>query len=117
MVAEMILCKDCVRGPEHERNCSAGLHNRDGAGCFSGWPADKPMRPQPTKCGDCKTFSFCSKFVGATDDMTECDWYPSRFVPTDTGMAEIKCDKSDDCNCCKCTLEWLRQDPEKDGAD
>lgn len=89
MVAEMVLCKDCVRGPEHEKSCSAGLHNRDGAGCFSGWPADKPMRPQPTKCGDCKTFSFCSKFVGATDDMTECDWYPSRFVPTDTGEGEV----------------------------
>lgn len=35
------------------------------------------------------------------------------MCPNDMGMAEIKCDKSDDCNCCKCCLEWLQQDNEK----
>lgn len=36
------------------------------------------------------------------------------MCPNDTGMADIKCDKSDSCNCYKCCLEWLRQEV-KDG--
>ncbi len=35
------------------------------------------------------------------------------MCPNELGMAEIECDKSDDCNCCKCCLDWLNQ---KSGA-
>ena len=29
--------------------------------------------------------------------------------PNEMGMADIHCDKSDQCNCCKCLLDWMRQ--------
>ncbi len=32
------------------------------------------------------------------------------MCPNDMGMAEIECDKSDDCNCAACTLDWLKQE-------
>lgn len=31
------------------------------------------------------------------------------MCPNEMGMAYIPCDKSDQCNCCKCLLDWLRQ--------
>ena len=29
--------------------------------------------------------------------------------PNEMGIADIHCDKSDQCNCYKCLLDWLRQ--------
>ena len=31
------------------------------------------------------------------------------MCPNEMGMADIPCDKSDQCNCYKCLLDWLRQ--------
>lgn len=30
--------------------------------------------------------------------------------PNEMGMADIECDKSDECNCCECCLGWLQQE-------
>lgn len=30
------------------------------------------------------------------------------MCPNETGHAKIECNRDDDCNCCKCCLEWLR---------
>jgi hypothetical protein len=32
------------------------------------------------------------------------------MCPNETGMAEINCDKSDQLNCCACTLAWLMEE-------
>lgn len=32
------------------------------------------------------------------------------MCPNEMGMADIECDKSDECDCCKCCLEWLQQE-------
>ena len=32
------------------------------------------------------------------------------MCPNETGMAEIDCDKSDERNCCKCCLDWLKSE-------
>lgn len=34
--------------------------------------------------------------------------------PNDMGMAEIECDRTDHCDCAKCTLEWLKQESDSD---
>lgn len=31
------------------------------------------------------------------------------ICPNEMGMADIPCDKSDQCNCYKCLLDWLRK--------
>lgn len=30
--------------------------------------------------------------------------------PNETGHADIECDHSDDCNCCKCCYNWPREE-------
>lgn len=32
--------------------------------------------------------------------------------PNEMGLAEIECDHSDNCDCCRCCLEWLRREVE-----
>ena len=32
------------------------------------------------------------------------------MCPNDNGLAEIECDKSDNCNCYECILNWLKQE-------
>lgn len=34
------------------------------------------------------------------------------MCPNENGLAEIKCDKSDNCNCYKCILKWLQSEVE-----
>lgn len=29
--------------------------------------------------------------------------------PNEMGMADISCDRTDNCNCCQCRLDWLKQ--------
>lgn len=39
------------------------------------------------------------------------------MCPNETGMAEIDCDKSDERNCCKCCLDWLKSEVISDGQE
>jgi len=32
------------------------------------------------------------------------------MCPNEMGMAEIKCNKDDSCNCCQCCLDWLKKE-------
>lgn len=35
------------------------------------------------------------------------------MCPNENGLAEIDCDKSDNCNCYKCLLKWLQSEVEE----
>lgn len=35
------------------------------------------------------------------------------MCPNEMGLAEIDCDKSDDCNCHECCLKWLQSESEE----
>ena len=35
------------------------------------------------------------------------------MCPNENGLGEIKCDKSDNCNCYECLLEWLQSEVEE----
>lgn len=44
--------------------------------------------------------------------------YPSperrnMMCPNENGLAEIDCDKNDNCNCYECLLKWLRAESEE----
>ena len=41
--------------------------------------------------------------------MSEEELAANLMCPNEMGMADIPCDKSDQCNCYKCLLDWLRQ--------
>lgn len=44
--------------------------------------------------------------------MTDEELAVTLMCPNEMGMAEIKCDHSDDKNCCRCLLDWLNQPEE-----
>ena len=41
--------------------------------------------------------------------MSDEDLAANLMCPNEMGIADIPCDKSDQCNCYKCLLDWLRQ--------
>ena len=46
--------------------------------------------------------------------MTDDELAMNMMCPNENGLAEIKCDKSDGCNCYECLLEWLQSEAEAD---
>lgn len=44
--------------------------------------------------------------------MSDEEMAVTMMCPNEAGLAEIDCDKSDDKNCCKCCLEWLKKEEE-----
>lgn len=36
------------------------------------------------------------------------------MCPNEMGMANIKCDKNDNCNCRQCCFKWLQEEIEED---
>jgi len=36
------------------------------------------------------------------------------MCPNETGMADIDCDRPDDCNCRVCCVGWLKEEGEED---
>lgn len=45
--------------------------------------------------------------------MTDEDLAVSMMCPNENGLAEIDCDKNDNCNCYECLLKWLRAESEE----
>ncbi len=50
-------------------------------------------------------------------NMTDEELAVTISCPNDTGMAEIKCTHSADCNCCECCLNWLKQEAKMEGRE
>ena len=39
-------------------------------------------------------------------------WHENGWCPNENGLAEIDCDKNDNCNCYECLLKWLKAESE-----
>ena len=44
--------------------------------------------------------------------MTDEELAVNMMCPNENGLAEIDCDKNDNCNCYRCLLKWLRAESE-----
>lgn len=44
--------------------------------------------------------------------MTDDELAANMMCPNENGLAEIDCDKNDNCNCYECLLNWLRAESE-----
>ncbi len=44
--------------------------------------------------------------------MTDEELAVNMMCPNENGLAEIDCDKNDNCNCYECLLKWLREESE-----
>lgn len=49
-----------------------------------------------------------------TREMTIEELAMTMMCPNENGLAEIECDRSDNCNCYECCLKWLRSEVEVD---
>lgn len=45
--------------------------------------------------------------------MTDEELAVNMMCPNENGLAEIDCDKNDNCNCYECLLKWLRAEREE----
>jgi hypothetical protein len=45
--------------------------------------------------------------------MTDEELAANMMCPNENGLAEIDCDKNDNCNCYECLLKWLRAESEE----
>lgn len=45
--------------------------------------------------------------------MTDDELAANMMCPNENGLAEIDCDKNDNCNCYECLLNWLRAESEE----
>ena len=45
--------------------------------------------------------------------MTDEELAVNMMCPNENGLAEINCDKNDNCNCYECLLKWLRAESEE----
>ena len=46
--------------------------------------------------------------------MTDEELAVNMMCPNENGLAEIDCDKNDNCNCYECLLKWLRAESEEE---
>lgn len=66
--------------------------------------------------GMIETCQFCGQVIPGKvrtngdmiRSMTDEELAVTLICPNEMGLAEIECDRSDDCNCCQCLLDWLR---------
>lgn len=82
------------------RNCKYELQDEHLEPCF---------HCDGTKQGD--------KYISMTNAdriraMSDAELAVTIMCPNETGMANIECDRSDNCNCCECTLKWLQSEAE-----
>lgn len=45
-------------------------------------------------------------------NMSDKELVANMMCPNENGLAEIDCDKNDNCNCCECLLKWLQSEAE-----
>ena len=36
--------------------------------------------PEGKTCANCRHSYFCDNYIGTERDMTQCDWFPIRFI-------------------------------------
>lgn len=86
------------------------------------------------KCVDCQNQGMCldhkeqPSLIGCTSgipqrkkqtnadrirSMSDEELAMNMMCPNENGLAEIDCDKSDNCNCYKCLLKWLQSEVEE----
>lgn len=59
--------------------------------------------------GRCKRKGLIMTNGDLIRNMSNVELAVTLMCPNEMGMTEIKCDRDDKCNCCKCLYEWLKQ--------
>ena len=65
--------------------------------------------PEPCMEGEPKKETNADRIRSMTDE----ELAVNMMCPNENGLAEIDCDKNDNCNCYECLLKWLRAESEE----
>ena len=69
---------------------------------------DSPHLDMERNCEHYKAMTNADRIRSMTDE----ELAANMMCPNENGLAEIDCDKSDNCNCYECLLKWLRAESE-----
>ena len=72
------------------------------------WIPISERLPEPYRGGEQPKQTNADRIRSMTDEELAIHM----MCPKDTGLAEIECDKNDNCNCYECLLKWLRAESE-----
>lgn len=65
--------------------------------------------PEPYRGGEQPKQTNADRIRSMTDE----ELAANMMCPNENGLAEIDCDKNDNCNCYECLLNWLRAESEE----
>lgn len=65
--------------------------------------------PEPYRGGEQPKQTNADRIRSMTDE----ELAANMMCPNENGLAEIECDKNDNCNCYECLLKWLRAESEE----
>lgn len=65
--------------------------------------------PEPYRKGEPPKQTNADRIRSMTDE----ELAVNMMCPNENGLAEIHCDKNDNCNCYECLLKWLRAESEE----
>lgn len=89
----MAKCKNCTN--LHEHWCEKIV--------------DSPWEDKERECDQYKCMTQAERIRSMTDE----ELAVNMMCPNENGLAEIDCDKNDNCNCYECLLKWLRAESEE----
>ena len=70
---------------------------------------DSPHLDMERNCEHYKAMTNADRIRSMTDE----ELATNMMCPNENGLAEIDCDKNDNCNCYECLLKWLRAESEE----
>ena len=70
---------------------------------------DSPDIEAERECRNCKRMTNTDRIRAMSDE----DLAINMMCPNENGLAEIDCDKCDNCNCYECLLMWLQSEVEE----
>ena len=71
--------------------------------------ADSPVLDMERDCEYYVPHTNADRIISMTDE----ELAVNMMCPNENGLAEIDCDKNDNCNCYECLLKWLKAESEE----
>lgn len=76
-------------------------------------PLPEPYRESEEEVATIQNYDSKQTNADRIRSMTDEELATNMMCPNENGLAEIDCDKNDNCNCYECLLKWLKAENEE----
>ena len=76
-------------------------------------PLPEPYRESEEEVATIQNYDSKQTNADRIRSMTDEELATNMMRPNENGLAEIDCDKNDNCNCYECLLKWLKAENEE----